>query len=127
MQILNSTEPHYIRCIKPNADCQAMTFRKEEVLSQLQACGIVEAITISAAGFPIRISFQSFTDRYEILRKSRRSSKNNACDKSNYHTAKKKACLDSAASSAYYKLLYAILFSKQERGWTLKYIIQSTR
>lgn len=90
MQILNSTEPHYIRCIKPNADCQAMTFRKEEVLSQLQACGIVEAITISAAGFPIRISFQSFTDRYEILRKSRRSSKNNACDKSNYHTAKKK-------------------------------------
>ena len=54
MQILNSTEPHYIRCIKPNADCQAMTFRKEEVLSQLQACGIVEAITISAAGFPIR-------------------------------------------------------------------------
>lgn len=25
-----------------------------QVLSQLQACGIVEAITISAAGFPVR-------------------------------------------------------------------------
>uniref|UniRef100_A0A8C0BEH7 Unconventional myosin-XIX n=1 Tax=Buteo japonicus TaxID=224669 RepID=A0A8C0BEH7_9AVES len=50
MQILNSTTPHYIRCIKPNADCKAMTFKREEVLSQLQACGIVEAITISAAG-----------------------------------------------------------------------------
>uniref|UniRef100_A0A8C0G2G2 Unconventional myosin-XIX n=1 Tax=Bubo bubo TaxID=30461 RepID=A0A8C0G2G2_BUBBB len=49
MQILNSTTPHYIRCIKPNADCKAMTFKREEVLSQLQACGIVEAITISAA------------------------------------------------------------------------------
>uniref|UniRef100_A0A8C2U3Q5 Unconventional myosin-XIX n=1 Tax=Coturnix japonica TaxID=93934 RepID=A0A8C2U3Q5_COTJA len=94
MQILNSTKPHYIRCIKPNADCKAMTFRKEEVLSQLQACGIVEAITISAAGFPIRISFQSFADRYEILRKSRRSSKNSACDKSNFHTAKKEATND---------------------------------
>uniref|UniRef100_A0A8C2U5Z5 Myosin XIX n=1 Tax=Coturnix japonica TaxID=93934 RepID=A0A8C2U5Z5_COTJA len=33
MQILNSTKPHYIRCIKPNADCKAMTFRKEEVTS----------------------------------------------------------------------------------------------
>uniref|UniRef100_A0A663MAL2 Unconventional myosin-XIX n=1 Tax=Athene cunicularia TaxID=194338 RepID=A0A663MAL2_ATHCN len=55
MQILNSTTPHYIRCIKPNADCKAMTFKREEVLSQLQACGIVEAITISAAGFPIRV------------------------------------------------------------------------
>ncbi|KAM7088603.1 unconventional myosin-XIX isoform 1-T1 [Ciconia maguari] len=90
MQILNSTTPHYIRCIKPNADCKAMTFKREEVLSQLQACGIVEAITISAAGFPIRIPFQSFTERYEILRKSCGSNKNRVCDKSNYHTAKKK-------------------------------------
>uniref|UniRef100_A0A8C3ST95 Unconventional myosin-XIX n=1 Tax=Chelydra serpentina TaxID=8475 RepID=A0A8C3ST95_CHESE len=54
MQILHSTTPHYIRCIKPNADCKAMTFKKEEVLSQLEACGIVETISISAAGFPIR-------------------------------------------------------------------------
>ncbi|NXY58247.1 MYO19 protein, partial [Callaeas wilsoni] len=75
MEILKRTTPHYIRCIKPNADCKAMTFRREEVLSQLQACGIVEAITISAAGFPVRIPFQSFTERYEILRKSWASSK----------------------------------------------------
>uniref|UniRef100_A0A672U4A4 Unconventional myosin-XIX n=1 Tax=Strigops habroptila TaxID=2489341 RepID=A0A672U4A4_STRHB len=87
MQILNSTTPHYIRCIKPNADCKAMTFKREEVLSQLQACGIVEAITISAAGFPVRIPLQSFTERYEILRTSRGSNKNRGCDKSNYHTA----------------------------------------
>ncbi|NXT99165.1 MYO19 protein, partial [Buphagus erythrorhynchus] len=75
MEILSRTTPHYIRCIKPNADCMAMTFRKEEVLSQLQACGIVEAITISAAGFPVRIPFQSFTERYELLRRSWGSSK----------------------------------------------------
>ncbi|NXG80214.1 MYO19 protein, partial [Baryphthengus martii] len=80
MQILNSTTPHYIRCIKPNADCKAMTFKREEVLSQLQACGIVEAISISAAGFPIRIPFQSFTERYEILRKSSGSNKKRACE-----------------------------------------------
>ncbi|NXY49663.1 MYO19 protein, partial [Ceuthmochares aereus] len=80
MQILNSTTPHYIRCIKPNADCKAMTFEREQVLSQLQACGIVEAITISAAGFPIRIPFQSFNERYAILRKSRGSNRNRACE-----------------------------------------------
>jgi len=34
MQILNSTTPHYIRCIKPNADCKAMTFKREEVTLQ---------------------------------------------------------------------------------------------
>ncbi|NXX86861.1 MYO19 protein, partial [Urocolius indicus] len=80
MQILNSTTPHYIRCIKPNADCKAMTFKTEEVLNQLQACGIVEAIAISAAGFPIRIPFQSFTERYEILRKPRGSNKKRVCE-----------------------------------------------
>ncbi|NXY20877.1 MYO19 protein, partial [Atrichornis clamosus] len=80
MEILHRTTPHYIRCIKPNADCKAMTFRREEVLSQLQACGIVEAITISAAGFPVRIPFQSFTERYEMLRKSWGSSKKRVCE-----------------------------------------------
>ncbi|XP_073522633.1 unconventional myosin-XIX isoform X1 [Phyllobates terribilis] len=67
MNILHETTPHYIRCIKPNMDCKAMVFRNEEVLSQLEACGIVETIHISAAGFPIRISFQSFVKRYEII------------------------------------------------------------
>ncbi|KAG8451115.1 hypothetical protein GDO86_003398 [Hymenochirus boettgeri] len=67
MQILHCTAPHYIRCIKPNVDCQAMVFRQPEVLSQLEACGIVETINISAAGFPIRISFESFLERYGII------------------------------------------------------------
>ncbi|NXA50871.1 MYO19 protein, partial [Nothocercus julius] len=88
MQILNSTTPHYIRCIKPNADCKAMTFKGEEVLSQLQACGIVEAISISAAGFPIRVSFQSFLERYEILRQSRGSNKNSVCETPETHEDK---------------------------------------
>uniref|UniRef100_A0A8C7E343 Unconventional myosin-XIX n=1 Tax=Naja naja TaxID=35670 RepID=A0A8C7E343_NAJNA len=50
MEILHSTTPHYIRCIKPNADCKAALFIKEEVLHQLEACGIVETVNISAAG-----------------------------------------------------------------------------
>ncbi|XP_070591395.1 unconventional myosin-XIX [Erythrolamprus reginae] len=69
MEILHSTTPHYIRCIKPNADCKAALFSKEEVLHQLKACGIVETVNISAAGFPIRISFGSFLERYGLLKK----------------------------------------------------------
>uniref|UniRef100_A0A671YNA1 Myosin XIX n=1 Tax=Sparus aurata TaxID=8175 RepID=A0A671YNA1_SPAAU len=56
MKILHTTTPHYTRCIKPNPDCKPMTFEKEEVIMQLEACGIVETIHISAAGFPIRMS-----------------------------------------------------------------------
>ncbi|XP_028564398.2 unconventional myosin-XIX isoform X1 [Podarcis muralis] len=76
MEILHSTTPHYIRCIKPNADCQAALFRKDEVLQQLEACGIVEAVNISAAGFPIRISFESFMERYKVLRRSPKQKSN---------------------------------------------------
>ncbi|NXI80044.1 MYO19 protein, partial [Rhipidura dahli] len=100
MEILSRTTPHYIRCIKPNADCKASTFRREEVLSQLQACGIVEAITISAAGFPVRIPFQSFTERYKILRKSWGSSKRRVCDKSSSHSAEEQVMDGDRASRA---------------------------
>ncbi|XP_027607435.2 unconventional myosin-XIX isoform X2 [Pipra filicauda] len=117
MQILNRTTPHYIRCIKPNADCKARTFKREEVLSQLQACGIVEAITISAAGFPVRIPFQRFTERYEILRKSCGPSKRRVCDKSNSHTAEEKGETpvmdeDKASRSAVLEILQNVVMGQ---------------
>ncbi|XP_007946119.1 unconventional myosin-XIX [Orycteropus afer afer] len=71
LQVLHSTTPHYIRCIKPNSQGQAQTFVREEVLSQLEACGLVETIHISAAGFPIRVSHQNFVERYSLLRRLR--------------------------------------------------------
>ncbi|XP_069003028.1 unconventional myosin-XIX [Embiotoca jacksoni] len=69
MKILHTTTPHYTRCIKPNRDCKPLTFKKEEVIMQLEACGIVETIHISAAGFPIRIPFKSFVHRYGLVTK----------------------------------------------------------
>nr|XP_057942907.1 unconventional myosin-XIX isoform X2 [Doryrhamphus excisus] len=69
MSILHATTPHYTRCIKPNSDCKPSIFRKEEVITQLEACGIVETIHISAAGFPIRIPFKCFMQRYGAILK----------------------------------------------------------
>ncbi|XP_062341362.1 unconventional myosin-XIX [Osmerus eperlanus] len=70
MKILHTTTPHYTRCIKPNPDCRPLTFKKEEVIMQLEACGIVETIHISAAGFPIRIPYTSFMQRYGLISNS---------------------------------------------------------
>ncbi|XP_038129611.1 unconventional myosin-XIX [Cyprinodon tularosa] len=67
MKLLLTTAPHYTRCIKPNADCRPLSFKEKEVILQLEACGIVETIHISAAGFPIRIPFKSFFLRYGII------------------------------------------------------------
>ncbi|XP_050965542.1 unconventional myosin-XIX isoform X1 [Labeo rohita] len=71
MKILHCTTPHYTRCIKPNPDCRPLTFKKEEVVAQLEACGIVETINISAAGFPIRIPYGSFLQRYGLIANTR--------------------------------------------------------
>lgn len=79
MKILHATTPHYTRCIKPNPECKPMTFKKEEVIMQLEACGIVETIHISAAGFPIRIPFTSFIQRYDLIRRYSKS-KNHSFD-----------------------------------------------
>nr|KAF6309149.1 myosin XIX [Pipistrellus kuhlii] len=38
---------------------------------QLEACGLVETIHISAAGFPIRVSHRNFVERYALLRRLR--------------------------------------------------------
>ncbi|XP_024117452.1 unconventional myosin-XIX [Oryzias melastigma] len=69
MSILLNTTPHYTRCIKPNPDCRPLTFKQEEVILQLEACGIVQTIHISAAGFPIRIPFKGFIQRYGLILK----------------------------------------------------------
>lgn len=54
MDTLNSTEPHYVRCIKPNDAKEAFGYNTERVVQQLRACGVLETIRISAAGYPSR-------------------------------------------------------------------------
>ncbi|VUZ43166.1 unnamed protein product [Hymenolepis diminuta] len=64
MEILNSTTCHYVRCIKPNDDKAPFTFCPERVMQQLRACGVLQTIKISAAGFPTRCSYEDFLSRY---------------------------------------------------------------
>ncbi|CDO95324.1 unnamed protein product [Kluyveromyces dobzhanskii CBS 2104] len=67
METINSTNVHYIRCIKPNEDKEAWKFDNLMVLSQLRACGVLETIRISCAGFPSRWTYAEFALRYHIL------------------------------------------------------------
>lgn len=67
MKTIDSTNVHYIRCIKPNEEKKAWEFDSLMVLSQLRACGVLETIRISCAGFPSRWSYVEFADRYHIL------------------------------------------------------------
>ena len=67
METLNSTTPHYVRCIKPNDEKEAFTFEPKRAMQQLRACGVLETIKISAAGYPSRWSYMDFFYRYRML------------------------------------------------------------
>jgi myosin-5 len=67
MATLNSTDPHYVRCIKPNDEKQAFSFDPLRAQQQLRACGVLETIRISAAGYPSRWAYRDFLDRYRVL------------------------------------------------------------
>jgi len=67
MSTINSTNVHYIRCIKPNEEKAAWKFDPLMVLSQLRACGVLETIKISCAGFPSRWTYEEFGNRYHVL------------------------------------------------------------
>ncbi|XP_038217594.1 unconventional myosin-Va [Zerene cesonia] len=67
MGTLSATTPHYVRCIKPNDTKQAFQFDAARAVNQLRACGVLETIRISAAGFPSRWLYQDFFNRYRLL------------------------------------------------------------
>ncbi|KAK7077772.1 Unconventional myosin-Va, partial [Halocaridina rubra] len=67
MTTLNSTTPHYVRCIKPNDDKMAFTFDPTRAIQQLRACGVLETVRISAAGYPSRWTYSEFLTRYRVL------------------------------------------------------------
>uniref|UniRef100_A0A8D0DF76 Myosin VA n=1 Tax=Sander lucioperca TaxID=283035 RepID=A0A8D0DF76_SANLU len=71
MDTLNATTPHYVRCIKPNDYKLAFSFDPKRAVQQLRACGVLETIRISAAGFPSRWTYQEFFSRYRVLMKQK--------------------------------------------------------
>uniref|UniRef100_A0A8C3S232 Unconventional myosin-Vb n=1 Tax=Chelydra serpentina TaxID=8475 RepID=A0A8C3S232_CHESE len=76
METLNATTPHYVRCIKPNDEKLPFKFDPKRAVQQLRACGVLETIRISAAGYPSRWSYHDFFNRYRVLMKKREISKN---------------------------------------------------
>lgn len=67
MDTLDRTDVHYIRCIKPNEDKQPWKFQSGHVLDQLRACGVLETVKISRAGYPSRMPYEEFAARYSLL------------------------------------------------------------
>ncbi|XP_055688811.1 myosin heavy chain, non-muscle isoform X2 [Lutzomyia longipalpis] len=67
MDTLKNTNPNFVRCIIPNHEKRAGKIDAPLVLDQLRCNGVLEGIRICRQGFPNRIPFQEFRQRYELL------------------------------------------------------------
>jgi len=91
MTTLNSTDPHFVRCIKPNDEKAGNIFTSQMVIDQLRYAGLLEVCRIRQVcssnidglvqkivlltlylfalqiGYPVRKEFKEFHRRYGVL------------------------------------------------------------
>ncbi|EDQ88700.1 uncharacterized protein MONBRDRAFT_25921 [Monosiga brevicollis MX1] len=59
--------PHFVRCIRSNAACEAKVFERALVLKQLNYTGVLETTRIRREGYSHRIVFADFVRRYRHI------------------------------------------------------------
>ncbi|KAL4109668.1 hypothetical protein PRIC1_001364 [Phytophthora ramorum] len=67
LETINVTDCHYVRCLKPNDKAKANLLMPKRVCDQLKAGGVLEAVRVNRAGYPVRIAHQQFIKRYRPL------------------------------------------------------------
>ncbi|ETN02246.1 hypothetical protein PPTG_16497 [Phytophthora nicotianae INRA-310] len=67
LDVVQQTETHYIRCIKPNDESASDQFDMAKVSSQLRYGGVLKAVEIMRQSFPVRMSHSDFVRQYSLL------------------------------------------------------------
>jgi myosin XV len=70
LQSMAKCNPWFVRCVKPNNDKQALRMDMPCVLQQLRYLGMLDTIRIRKMGYPVRLRFQHFVERYRHLLKA---------------------------------------------------------
>ncbi|XP_075889839.1 myosin-4-like [Nelusetta ayraudi] len=70
MTNLRSTHPHFVRCLIPNETKTPGIMEHHLVIHQLRCNGVLEGIRICRKGFPSRILYGDFKQRYKVLNAS---------------------------------------------------------
>jgi myosin-3 len=67
MAKLETSMPHFVRCIKPNLQKKPGVLDQPMVGKQLKYTGVMETTKIRAQGYPLRLKFEDFIDRYRSV------------------------------------------------------------
>ncbi|KAJ8602497.1 hypothetical protein CTAYLR_001247 [Chrysophaeum taylorii] len=67
---LHTTEPHFVRCMKPNKEKVGDVFTSPMMLEQMRYSGLLEVCRIRKLGYPLRKEFTEFFKRYKTVVRS---------------------------------------------------------
>merc|ERR1712223_264350 len=67
MKVLYATDPSFIRCVVPNTHKIPGGVEPDLVMHQYQCNGVLAGIAICRAGFPNKVLYPEFKERYNIL------------------------------------------------------------
>jgi len=67
VDILDTTTPWYVRCIKPNATKKAKTYDNELCKDQLNYSGMLDIVRIRREGFPVHVPAEVFVAKYRAM------------------------------------------------------------
>ena len=67
LAIVESSETHFVRCIKPNPNKAPRVWEDNIVSKQLRCSGIMEAVRVIAAGYPDRVPHSEILGRFAAL------------------------------------------------------------
>ncbi len=67
MKVLRETEPHYIKCMKPNGQKTQQMYNGPLMLEQLTYSGVLEVVRIRREGYPWNARFAIFYANFDLL------------------------------------------------------------
>lgn len=67
IEMIEKTDPHYIRCLKPNDAAKPKLMTRKRLTEQLRYGGVLEAVRVARMGYPVRLDHSGFFKRYRML------------------------------------------------------------
>lgn len=67
VEILDTTTPWYVRCIKPNTHKKPKAYEDDLCTTQLEYSGMLDIVRIRREGFPVHVPAETFVEKYRAL------------------------------------------------------------
>jgi len=80
MGIITASEPHYVRCLKPNDENRPGKFHRKRMVEQLRYSGVLQVVKVTRAGYPSRFPLPQFVSKFAVLNSGLRSAARKAAE-----------------------------------------------